>query len=128
MNREEYSQYLWSPSWRLRRKLLIYLAGAKCEKCGCESDVPNVYPVRCNVQHPLLHVHHKHYDNVGSERPEDVEVLCFVCHGERHPDKPPMKWPRGLHCFTIGLGLRYRAHEIEYILKTYEREEAFSSE
>jgi hypothetical protein len=32
------------------------------------------------------HMHHNTYARVGCELPEDIEYLCIVCHGKRHPD------------------------------------------
>lgn len=42
---------------------------------------------RCEVsdQHTgILDVHHKTYDHLGCEPPEDLEVLCRECHKARH--------------------------------------------
>jgi 5-methylcytosine-specific restriction endonuclease McrA len=46
---------------------------------------------RCERQKPgeprhegPLDVHHKHYDTLGHEGPDDVEVLCRTCHHNEH--------------------------------------------
>ena len=31
------------------------------------------------------HMHHVTYERKGCELPEDLEHLCVVCHGKRHP-------------------------------------------
>ena len=31
-----------------------------------------------------LSVHHRHYDTIGAERPEDVRLLCSKCHADLH--------------------------------------------
>ena len=35
---------------------------------------------RCEQEIASLHLHHVHYRSFGSERPEDVELLCTECH------------------------------------------------
>ena len=42
-----------------------------CEVEGCENEAKDV--------------HHKHYDNIGRERLEDLQALCKECHAERSP-------------------------------------------
>ena len=31
------------------------------------------------------HIHHLTYERKGHEIPEDLQYLCVVCHGKRHP-------------------------------------------
>jgi hypothetical protein len=45
-----------------------------CNRC----DLPRWLAVIAYDQD--LHVHHRHYQNVGDERPEDLESLCKRCH------------------------------------------------
>jgi hypothetical protein len=46
----------------------------------------------CKVN-PAEHMHHVSYERVGQELPEDIEHLCVVCHGKRHPKhKFRTKW------------------------------------
>lgn len=40
-------------------------AGHKCERCEATKN---------------LEVHHKHYETLFKEAPEDLEVLCIPCH------------------------------------------------
>jgi hypothetical protein len=63
----EYLAYLQSPEWKLFRLTIFAQRGKKCERCG-----------RTNGS---IQVHHLHYQNIGHEQPEDVQVLCFRCHG-----------------------------------------------
>ena len=37
----------------------------------CPNDIASGY---------RLELHHRHYDNWGNEKPEDVVLLCVVCH------------------------------------------------
>ena len=67
-----YSQYLRTNHWRLlsarlRRNALRYCQG--CARCGAK--------IR-------LVVHHRHYDTLGCERKEDLEVVCWKCHRRLH--------------------------------------------
>lgn len=63
----EYEARLRSPEWqRLKIDMLVKQHG-KCARC--RRYLPN-----------SLELHHLHYDTLGSERPEDVELLCATCH------------------------------------------------
>lgn len=69
----EYERYLNSSTWRNKRQLALAAAGNKCSRCGKSG--------------PGLHVHHLHYRNFGSERAEDLRVLCKKCHEAVHAPK-----------------------------------------
>jgi hypothetical protein len=63
----EYEARLRSPEWqRLKIDVLVKQHG-KCARC--RRYLPN-----------SLELHRRHYDTLGSERPEDVELLCATCH------------------------------------------------
>ncbi len=64
---EEYRKYLSGREWKARRKLALEAAGYACQGCGV-------------VSHKHLTVHHRNYERVGAELPEDLEVLCWACH------------------------------------------------
>lgn len=64
-----YRDHLASRAWRLRRREAIERAGGKCERCGSTWR---------------LTAHHKTYDRLGAELPEDLEVLCGACHINEH--------------------------------------------
>jgi 5-methylcytosine-specific restriction endonuclease McrA len=60
-----YEEYMRSPEWAARRELALATAGHRCQRCGALGG---------------LEVHHRHYDSLGAEREEDLEVLCKPCH------------------------------------------------
>lgn len=68
MTKEEYTEYLKTPRWRLFSSGLIERV-RKCQKCS--------FPYELNV-------HHKTYERLGNERREDVIVLCRSCHSREH--------------------------------------------
>jgi hypothetical protein len=59
-----YVAYLRSPEWATRRAEALARAGGRCERCGA----------------PAREVHHRTYERVGAERPEDLQALCAPCH------------------------------------------------
>lgn len=80
--REEFQQFvrqigekhwLQCPKWRLTSRLMRTVRPA-CESCG---------------DNKMLNVHHKTYEHLGIEilYPEDLEVLCRVCHVFRHVEQ-----------------------------------------
>lgn len=66
---EWYKNYLKSDQWKLCRKAALIRAGYRCQVCGARHG---------------LHVHHNDYARVGREEPEDLVVLCEVCHSWFH--------------------------------------------
>lgn len=64
-----YVQYLQSEHWKETRAKALGRAHYKCQLC--------------NSQHNLQ-VHHKTYVNRGCEQPDDLIVLCRVCHAKHH--------------------------------------------
>ena len=67
------SLYDWyinkSIAWKSVREWALQRAGYKCEECGCDFS---------------LQVHHKTYSRLGKEHPDDLIVLCQVCHELEH--------------------------------------------
>jgi 5-methylcytosine-specific restriction endonuclease McrA len=63
-----YDEHLSSDKWRAIRERAIARAGGLCERCHS----------------PAGHVHHVTYANFGSEKDEDLEVLCPPCHWREH--------------------------------------------
>lgn len=62
----DYRSYLKSPHWQRIREAMLWLAGERCQVC--KSPGP-------------LEVHHASgYGCLGTERPEDLVVLCRRCH------------------------------------------------
>lgn len=64
-----YHEYIDSPQWRERVTIYKEMAGWQCSECG-------------STEH--LTGHHKTYLNIGNEPADDIEVLCWDCHQERH--------------------------------------------
>ena len=64
-----YEKYMKSEEWKDKRWKALERGWHRCCLCGAEE---------------CLHVHHRSYDNLGDERPEDLEVLCKHCHASRH--------------------------------------------
>jgi len=65
-----YAEYLRTPEWHYRRRQTIQAAERKCQNCRC--------------YHHLLNVHHRSYERLGNEDPDDLVVLCEHCHLEEH--------------------------------------------
>jgi hypothetical protein len=70
---DRYQECISSPRWKLLRRKIIWLRGKRCEHCG-QDCVP-------------LALHHKHYHSLGSEQPEDVELLCRECHARADQER-----------------------------------------
>lgn len=65
-----YSEYLQTPEWQETRKQALKDANYQCALCPATNRV--------------LHVHHRTYERLGEERPEDLTVLCDKCHEKFH--------------------------------------------
>jgi hypothetical protein len=88
----EYEVYLKSPEWATKRRWALDRADHKC--------------LICNSSH-CLEVHHRSYDNLGAEGPNDLAVLCDGCHGLFH------KHGRWAHRKRVEEELRRREREWE---------------
>ena len=64
--RNDYNCHIGSAEWKRFRCEVTKQRGNRCERCGHVSA--------------YLELHHKHYHSLGSEQPEDVELLCPKCH------------------------------------------------
>lgn len=69
MTTTNYETYIKSEQWRFRAAAMRWLAGYRCAICGSQN---------------ALEVHHKTYERLGDERPEDLVVLCAECHARFH--------------------------------------------
>lgn len=69
--RKKYDAYLRSSEWRRIRDGALRRAGWKCTRCQSTQK---------------LEVHHLTYVRLGSERPDDLLVLCKICHEGQHVD------------------------------------------
>lgn len=65
---EEYKEYLRSAHWRERRLEFLDYNNWECEICGNRAN----------------QVHHLNYDCLYEEEDDDVEVVCWSCHQDRH--------------------------------------------
>ncbi len=64
------TEYLLTPEWRERRAWLLAATGYRCSRCGMYSKV--------------LDVHHRTYERLGDEAPQDIVALCRRCHQDEH--------------------------------------------
>ena len=64
--KDDYKCHIGSTEWKRFKLEVIEQRGNRCERCGHVSAYPEL--------------HHKHYHSLGSEQPEDVELLCPKCH------------------------------------------------
>lgn len=63
-----YYEYIKSPKWRERAEEAKARAGNRCQVCNRS---------RAEVQ---LDAHHRTYERLGNELPEDITILCRDCH------------------------------------------------
>jgi len=73
----KYSDYLKSEHWQQQRRLALNRADNRCESCGCAGP---------------LEVHHRTYQRLGRERPEDLRVVCHGCHSRYHEVDVKAPW------------------------------------
>lgn len=65
---KQYEEYIESKEWRLKAEEAKARAGNRCQVCNRS---------RAEVQ---LDAHHRTYERLGNEKPEDITVLCRDCH------------------------------------------------
>jgi hypothetical protein len=64
--RVNYYEYIQSAEWKRKADAAKKRAGYRCQVCNCKSK--------------RLDAHHRTYERLGNERPEDITVLCHKCH------------------------------------------------
>lgn len=69
MTQDEYRAYLLTPHWTQIRNEAVSRTRGRCQLCNS--------PTKINV-------HHRTYERIGSELPEDLTVLCQRCHQYFH--------------------------------------------
>lgn len=74
-NEISYQEYINSAAWKFRADQAKERAGGRCQLCN-KTDWKGT-----------LHAHHRTYERLGHELPEDITVLCPSCHAKFH-DKP----------------------------------------
>lgn len=67
--RPNYREYIQSPEWHERAEAAKERAGHRCRLCNIKGS---------------LHAHHRTYERLGKELPEDITVLCDDCHAKFH--------------------------------------------
>lgn len=65
----DYQEYIKSKLWAKKREAARKRAGFKCELCYKPKN---------------LNVHHKTYEHLGDERPNELICLCRGCHKKFH--------------------------------------------
>lgn len=70
--RIDYHAYLQSDKWGTKRQLALERAYHRCQLCNSPDN---------------LHVHHRTYERLGNEKPEDLTVLCKDCHEMFHKSR-----------------------------------------
>lgn len=68
-HRAAYAAYLTTPQWKERRAQALRRARHKCSMCSRKRG---------------LETHHRTYERIGEELPEDLIVICRQCHGHHH--------------------------------------------
>lgn len=67
-----YKEYLLTPEWKAKANAAKERAGHRCQLCNAEGN------------NGFLHAHHRTYERLGEELPEDIIVLCKDCHAKFH--------------------------------------------
>jgi hypothetical protein len=71
--RVNYYEYIASPAWKRKANAAKEAAGYRCQVCNKGKD-----------NGAQLDAHHRTYERLGNECPEDITVLCHKCHGLYH--------------------------------------------
>ena len=65
----DYYTYIASPEWHAKAEAAKKRVGYRCQVCNIGRD-----------EGAILDAHHRTYERLGHERPEDITVLCRDCH------------------------------------------------
>ena len=68
IDKKEYAKYLKTPHWASVRNGMLNKF-KQCQKCNATKN---------------LQVYHKHYETLGAESFNDLELICGKCHFEEH--------------------------------------------
>lgn len=66
--RLDYYEYIASSEWKQKANAAKERAGYRCQVCNRHK------------KEVVLDAHHRTYERLGNERPEDITVLCRDCH------------------------------------------------
>jgi hypothetical protein len=69
LQRMSYREYLRTPEWREKREATYARFDHRCAFCNSSGD---------------LHAHHRTYERVGRELPDDLTAVYPSCHGVLH--------------------------------------------
>ena len=69
LRQPNYDRYIQSDAWRKRADECKRRAGYRCQLCNSAGP---------------LEAHHRTYERLGREKPEDLTCLCSRCHREYH--------------------------------------------
>lgn len=69
MSSATYQEHLASVDWQAIRADVLQRAGYRCKQCGSPYG---------------LQVHHRTYERLGREQPDDLICLCRDCHRRAH--------------------------------------------
>ena len=72
---DNYPNYLNSDDWSKKAEIAKGRAGWRCQLCNKSKDVTT------------LHTHHRTYERIYHELPDDLIVLCEDCHAKFHDIK-----------------------------------------
>jgi len=75
-----YYEYIQSPVWRAKAEAAKERAGHRCQVCN-----------RGKADGVILNAHHRTYERLGNELPEDITVLCKHCHELYEKNKSNIK-------------------------------------
>jgi hypothetical protein len=80
----DYYEYIQSSVWKQKAESAKGMAGYRCQVCNKNKD------------EVVLNTHHRTYERLGNEKPEDLTVLCKECHSlyeiSKRIPKPPKNY------------------------------------
>jgi hypothetical protein len=91
ITKTDYQQYLNSSDWRERRKDFLE-ANNFCTRCQMPRWLAEI------AYDQDLNVHHKSYENLGSEDWDDLESLCRRCHEIHKFGRSDLREPKSATC------------------------------
>jgi|SRR3990167_688287 len=92
LSKEEYQQYINSPTWKQKRAAALERAQHRCAICGFSK------------WSRTLEVHHVTYERFRHELPEDLVVVCTQCHikeDKKRAERGAVKSQRALHAAQL---------------------------
>jgi 5-methylcytosine-specific restriction endonuclease McrA len=89
VDREAYKRVIGSKRWRDMKRRLVAQRGERCGRCGI------VFAPGCGLVR--LQLHHITYVRLGSERDEDVQLVCGICHGSADLERAQTSKARASH-------------------------------